>query len=123
MNLVEDTTIHEEYLANPIQRSPYNVALLKLSEKIDNDVPTLLGDHFNLWTGQQLATLGWGKAEIKVGDSIFGDLILEDVEYIQAPHCNRSSLWNMTILPNLMCALNQKQQASCVGMCCSCVLF
>ena len=99
------------------QRSPFNVALLKLETKSKKSFPILLFDHFRLHTGQQVTAIGWGAGGkvIQVGSDIFGRAKIEMHELIAGEHCNRTALWDGSIPEGLLCGLNMEQQASCLG--------
>lgn len=109
------TIIHKDWHLKPIQQSMFNAALLRLDDEAKTDVPELLDDHFKLLTGQKLTSLGYGSSSIKLGDNIFGALKLEEQEFIESKHCNRSSLWDGGINEGLTCGMNMEQKASCVG--------
>lgn len=115
--MVEETHIHEKWIKDKSQRSPWNVALLELPSPSSKAHPMVLVDHFTLKTGQGLIAVGWGPNGDgpKLGSDIFGSLKLEPQEFIAGKHCNQESLWNGAIPEDLMCGLNQDRKASCVG--------
>lgn len=116
VTFVQNTTIHPGWKHGASLRSPSNIALLQLSEKISLPVPQMHTNHFILSTGQKLVAAGWGSsAGPNLGDAIFGSLKTEEQEYISAVHCNRSTLWNGAIDSGMLCGLNGQRKASCIG--------
>jgi len=113
---VIETVVHEKWDGS--QRSPYNVALLKLPEVPEQDarkVPQMLDNHFVPATGQKLVALGYGPSgdTVQMGSEIFGTLKMEPKQYIAWEQCNRKQLWDGKVPQDLPCGLNNRQRASC----------
>ncbi|CAD7695109.1 unnamed protein product [Ostreobium quekettii] len=114
---VKSTTIHKNWAHDKYQRSPFDIALLKLEHKCSHATPKLLSDHFTLTTGQALTAAGWGAGSQgpALGGPIFGSLKLERQEYICAKRCNASALWNGAVPDErLVCGLNDGRKSSCI---------
>lgn len=114
--MASSITIHENWKRND-QRSPFDLALLKLPQRSKHPAPVLLQDHFNLGTGQKLLAVGWGQNsdDPMLSEAVFGSLKMESQEYISGPHCNGTNLWNGTILQGTVCGMNDYYSASCIG--------
>eukprot|EP00803_Ostreobium_quekettii_P005958 evm.model.scf_1824.1 EVM.evm.TU.scf_1824.1 scf_1824:15076-16182(-) len=117
VTMVSSTHIHERWTPALGQRSPFNVALLRLSQSSDRHVPQILTDHVGLRIGLMLYVAGWGvdPGGPKLGQSIFGTLKVEHHQFLDGTHCNRSTLWAGEIQGGLVCGLAQEGQASCIA--------
>ena len=107
--------MHEEWGPKKNQRSPYNIALLKLPKQSQKPIPNVLFDHFNLDNGQKLMAVGWGPSGDgpALGADIFGSLRMEPQMFIDSLQCNR--IWDGSIGDHLACGLNEAHKASCIG--------
>eukprot|EP00803_Ostreobium_quekettii_P002792 evm.model.scf_355.7 EVM.evm.TU.scf_355.7 scf_355:76927-79510(+) len=115
MSVVQHTVVHPQWEGH--QRSPHNIALLKLARESTLPFPTRLTNHFELRTGQKLYVLGWGQGADgpALGEAIFTTLKTEVQDLIDGSHCNRSTLWRGEMPQGMLCGLNHGQTASCIA--------
>ncbi|CAD7698514.1 unnamed protein product [Ostreobium quekettii] len=117
VRLVQKSDIHTEWIkGGKVQRSPHNIAVLRLAQPSSRPMPNLLSDHFKVTTGTKLAACGWGPESggPALGEAIFGALTVERQEFIDATTCNWTTLWDGAMPSGMFCALNEGHKASCV---------
>lgn len=115
MLVVQRTVVHPQWEGD--QRSPHNIALLKLARESCLAFPVRLTNHFELRTGQKLHVVGWGHGADGpiLGEAIFTTLKTEVQDVIDGSHCNRSTLWRGELPPDVLCGFNPGQTASCIA--------
>ncbi|CAD7703111.1 unnamed protein product [Ostreobium quekettii] len=114
---VSHTIIHENWTPTVGQRSRWNLAILRTEQRSQKQAPTILSDHFELSSGQKLASIGYGAGEDgpALGQDIFGTVKIEDMQFLEGALCNRPDLWNGGLEEHMLCGLNQGATASCIG--------
>lgn len=114
--MVSAILMHELWTLALCHRSPSNAALFCLSQRSDKCVPQILTDHVALQVGLTLYVAGWGigPGGPELGQSILSTLKLEAHQLLDAPHCNKSMLWDGDIHGGMLCGLAQEGQANCI---------
>eukprot|EP00803_Ostreobium_quekettii_P004010 evm.model.scf_1746.2 EVM.evm.TU.scf_1746.2 scf_1746:15045-30981(-) len=97
------------------QRSPHNVALLKLQEAVGLPTPQLLSDLVILRVPQKLSALGYGGiAPPEMGAAIFSRLKMEEQSFLDVETSNREAMWNGSLPEGMFSGLNNQRMASCM---------
>lgn len=110
---VANSILHENW--NGELRSPYNAALLELSEESEQSSPQILADKDLLGTESKVSQLGFGSGgdSIALGSPIFGSLKEESAMFIDSQRCRMESLWDSSVEEELLCVLNELHRSSC----------
>eukprot|EP00803_Ostreobium_quekettii_P007559 evm.model.scf_1127.1 EVM.evm.TU.scf_1127.1 scf_1127:6013-14316(+) len=101
--------IPEEWYPLQERKSPFNVALLRLSGAVVRPTPAIEFDNIKLPTGHKMVTVREGSGDT----GIFSSLSLETETFLHGPVCNETALWNGSIETGLVCGVNPRRKAQC----------